>query len=94
MGDSGLRLADVDIVEVQKAFARDTDYHDTYPRSRVLDLQTGEVHRFYESDKDAWADMGDEVASVNSEIRKQVEATPDRYLAIPGLNHGDCHCVS
>ncbi len=71
------------------AFGRDVNYHDIYPQSTWLDLDTGDVIWVYEYDDDA------SIAGFSSEENcywhKCIETEPKRYLEIPGLDHGDHH---
>ena len=74
------------------AFGGDTDYHDVYPLTAFLDRQTGDVLWAYADDEEAsWnADVAPEE---NADLRRRVEADPERYLEVPGLSHGDHHDI-
>ena len=72
------------------AFERDVDFHDAHPQSTHLDRRTGEVFWLYENDDDANYEAGIP-AEENCEGRERVAADPQRYLEIPGLDHGDHH---
>ena len=72
------------------AFGRDVDYHDMVAQLTYLDRRTGEVIWVYETDDDAYMDAGIP-ADQNRHERERVAADPDRYLEIPGLDHGDHH---
>ena len=74
------------------AFGRDVDYHDMVPQRTWLDRSTGDVLWFYESDEDAFFEGGIP-AEENREERERVEAEPERYLEIPGLDHGEHHGI-
>ena len=74
------------------AFGRDVDYHDMVPQRTWLDRSTGDVLWFYESDEDAFFEGGIP-AGENREERERVEAEPERYLEIPGLEHGEHHGI-
>ncbi len=72
------------------AFGRDTDYHDKCPQKTWLDRRKGHVLWVCEKDEDASHELGispDE----NREARERVSAESDRYLEIPGLEHGEHH---
>ena len=72
------------------AFGRDADYDHMGPEFSYLDRQTGELIWFYETDDDEELLAGFP-AEENRRDRERVEADPDRYLDIPGLDHGDHH---
>ena len=74
------------------AFGRDTDYHDIYPQSIYLDLGTGDLYWAYDEDEDAEMDLG-VPAERNAALRRSVADAPDRYLAVPGLTHGEHHDI-
>ena len=57
-----------------------------------LDRQTGEVIWGFESDEDAEMYAGFP-AEENRAVRQRIEAAPERYLDIPGLDHGDDHDI-
>ena len=90
MNDSKLRKVAIDQVLFSLAFDRDVDFHDAYPMSTYLDLETGETVWVYEDDEDACLDA-DITSDENRMMRERVEAVPTRYLEIPGLDHGDHH---
>ena len=71
------------------AFGRDVDYHDMAPQRTYLDRRTGDVVWLYECD-DAYGEVGIP-AGENREGRERVAAEPERYLDIPGLDHGEHH---
>jgi len=74
------------------AFGRDVDYHDISSQVTYLDKYTGDVIWVYESDDDAYLEVGI-TANENRLERERVAANPDRYLIIPGLDHGDHHDI-
>ena len=74
------------------AFGRDVDFHDTYPQVVYLDRQTGGIVWLYETDDDAEMEVGI-LAEENRQEREAVDAAPERYLEIPGLNHDDHHRI-
>ena len=55
-----------------------------------LDRRTGEVNWVYETDDGAYMEAGIP-ADENRQERERVVGNPDRYLKIPGLDHGDHH---
>ena len=75
------------------AFGRDVDYqHDIYMQFSYLDTVTGEVIWFYEQDDDAEMEAGIDPEEIRQD-RERVAKDPDRYLEIPGLEHGDHHDI-
>ena len=72
------------------AFGRDVDYHDIVPQRTWLDRRTGEVLWLYERDDDAYWEGGIS-AGENCEGSERVATEPERYLEIPGLDHGEHH---
>ena len=72
------------------AFGRDVDFHDSYPQSTYLDRRTGVVIWLYEDDEDAYAEAGIP-AEINRQGRERVAADAERYLEIPGFDHGEHH---
>lgn len=74
------------------AFSRDVDFHDNCPQSTYLDLLTGDVVWLYDNDHDAHMEAG-LAPEENHADRERVASDPDRYLAIPGLDHGDHHDI-
>ena len=74
------------------AFGRDVDYHDTVPQLIYLNRQTGDIVWLYGSDDDAYMEAGIP-ADDNREGRQAIDAEPDRYLEIPGLDHDDHHRI-
>ena len=74
------------------AFGRDIDYHDTVAQLIFLDRHTGEILWLYELDDDAYMEAGIP-ADNNRQERERVAVEPDRYLEIPGLDHGDHHDI-
>ena len=82
----------VDRALFMMAFGRDVDFHDTYLQLIYLDRQTGDIVWLYGSDGDAFMEAGIP-ADENREGREAVDAEPDRYLEIPGLDHDDHHRI-
>jgi hypothetical protein len=81
----------IDRKQFLHAFRRDTRFHDHVPRRVYLDRHTGDVLWVYENDTDAeGAGMR---AGLNDEHRAQVEATPARFLEIPGSTHDQHHQI-
>ena len=74
------------------AFERDVDFHVEYPQSYYLDLQTGEVIWVFEDDEDAEMAAGME-PNENAAVRARIDASPGKYLQIPGLDHGEHHDI-
>jgi hypothetical protein len=76
-------------LQFEHAFERDADFED-YPQSIFLDRQTGDVLWIYDEDEDASA-MAGIPPEENADLRHRVESEPNRFLSIPGLDHGDHH---
>ncbi len=55
-----------------------------------LDSETGEIHWVYEDDEDAES-IVNIPAEENWMKREAIEAAPDRYLEVPGVDHGEHH---
>ena len=72
------------------AFERDVDYHDTCPQTAYLDLETGEVVWVFEEDEDAEMYAGIEPEQ-NEAVRVGIEASPEKYIEIPGRDHSEHH---
>lgn len=74
------------------AFGRDVDFHDAFPQVVYLDRKTGDVIWIYGSDRDA--EMGAGLSpDENRQEREAIDAEPERYLEIPGLDHSDHHRI-
>ena len=82
----------IDEMLFRQAFDRDADFHDASPRSPYLNTETGEILWAYEDDEDAYMDIGVPPYE-NKAIRELIAASPDLYLEIPGLAHGDHHDI-
>jgi hypothetical protein len=82
----------IDEILFLQAFARDLSFHDDYPQFRFLDLKSGDILSFYDSDEQAEISAGIS-AEENAELRQPVADNPDGYLEIPGLEHGDHHDI-
>lgn len=82
----------IDKVVFMMAFRRDVDYHDMCPLSTYLDLDTGKTIWVYENDEDASWEGGIDPED-NQENREQIGISPERYLKIPGLSHGNHHNI-
>ena len=74
------------------AFGRDVDFHDTVPQLVYLDRKTGSIAWLYETDNDAEMEVGIP-AEENRQEREAIEAEPEHYLEIPGLDHDDHHRI-
>ena len=72
------------------AFERDVDFRAMYPQSAYLDLDTGEVAWVFEKDEDAEFAAGIEPEE-NRAVKVRIDASPGRYLEIPGRDHGEHH---
>jgi hypothetical protein len=73
------------------AFERDVDFHDLFPQSAHLDLETGEVIWIYE-EEDAELESGIEPEE-NAALREKITTSPKRYLLIPGRDHAEHHDI-
>jgi hypothetical protein len=91
MAAGGRQLA-IDKALFLMAFGRDADYEAMGSDLSYLDRQTGVVVWIFEIDEDAEMLAGIP-ADGNRGVREQVEADPDRFLEIPGLDHGDHHDI-
>ena len=78
------RKLKVDVTLFFRAFSRDVDFHDTYPQSVFLDLDTGEVFWIYDDDEIASFCFGIPEAE-NKANRERVKDTPERYLDSIGI---------
>jgi len=81
---------EIDQEDFIRAFGRDWEFHDVCPRNTYLDQEDGNVLLVYEDDEDASFEDGIP-AEENRVMRERIEATPDRYLEISGLSHGEHH---
>ncbi len=90
MKGAKLQKLAIDMAFFGDAFDRDVDFHEAYPQSANLDRHTGEIVWFYVEDFDAEMEAGIPPEE-NQATRQRIEAMPDRYLEIPGLDHGDHH---
>ena len=88
-GDGGLG---VDRELFAMAFGRDVDFHDIGPQLIYLDRQSGDIVWLYVTDDEAYMEVGTPVDEHRQE-RLAVEADPERYLEIPGLDHDDHHRI-
>ena len=85
-----MQVLAIDEMLFWQAFDRDVVFHDTYPQSAYLDRKSGEILWVYEEDEAAHMDVGIPPEE-NAAARRLVAAAADRYLEIPGLDHGDHH---
>ena len=74
------------------AFERDEDFTDPCSQFAYLDLETGKVIWVFEEDDDARMYAGIDPEE-NMALRNQIDAHPDRYLQIPGRDHGEHHDI-
>jgi len=89
---TALRKLPIDECLFLMAYGRDVDFHDAYPQSVQLDLETGDLLWLYDDDEHAQMEAG--MPPEENAARRQLVATsPDRYLRIPGLGHGDHHVI-
>ena len=75
------------------AFNRDADFEDLYdscPQSAYLDKETGDIHWLYENEEDAESE-GEISLAEDKALRRQIANAPDRFLEIPGRDHGEHH---
>ena len=85
-------MSTIDKVLFILAFGRDVDFHDSCPQSTYLDRHTGEIVWLHESDEDAYMEAGIP-AEENRAGHERVADEPNRYLHVPGLDHGDHHDI-
>ena len=71
-------------------FERDEDFSDPCSQSAFLNLETGEVIWVFEKDDDAEMYAGIEPEE-NASLRTQIARYHERYLLIPGRDHGEHH---
>jgi len=91
MNESKLYSLAIDQDQFKLAFGRDVDFHDPYPISTYLDRVTGNIDWVWKNDEDA---EGEGIpAEDNQKLCEQIKATPNRYLELPGLSHGDHHTI-
>jgi hypothetical protein len=74
------------------AFGRDEDFSDPYSQSAYLDLETGKVIWVFEENDDAEMYAGIDPEE-NMALRNQIDAHSERYLQIPGRDHGEHHDI-
>ena len=92
MGESKSHALRLDHARFMAAFGRDWAFTDSHPQSFYLDRETGEFLWVFDSDDDAeWA--GGFPAEENCAKREAIEARPNRYVEIPGLNHWTHHAM-
>ena len=92
LGSFEMRSVQINQLMFIDAFERDVDFHNEYPQSAYLDLETGEVIWVFEEDEDAeWA-TGIEPGETD-DVRARIDGSPERYLEIPGRGHGEHHDI-
>jgi hypothetical protein len=98
MTHSKLRKLKIDQTLFRIAFDRDVNAT-PYPQIWYLNVENGEFLLMYENEKYAGCEVGipaEEVcisAEENRVIREIIQASPSRYLLIPGLQHEDHHKI-
>ncbi len=92
MEDSELQKLTIDRLDFELAFSHAPDPMYASTQFAYLDRQTGEVIWVYENDEDADMEVGIP-AEENRAVRQRIETAPERYLDIPGLDHGDDHDI-
>jgi hypothetical protein len=87
-----MRKVAVDKIMFMEAFERDEIFSDPSSQSAYLDLESGEVLCVFDNDDDAemYAGMDSEE---NGALRNQIDAAPERYLRVPGRDHGEHHDI-
>lgn len=85
-------MSTIDRMQFILAFGRDVDFHHSCPQSTYLDRHTGEVVWLYENDEDAYFEVGIP-AEENRKGHQRIDEEPERYLSIPGFDHGDHHDI-
>ncbi|MDE2792665.1 MAG: hypothetical protein OXI81_19910 [Paracoccaceae bacterium] len=83
---------DIDRLFFVETFGRDADYPGDYPLLHYLDRKTGEVIWIFENDDDA-LDIAGIPIEENRSDRERAAADPERFLEIPGLDHGEHHRI-
>jgi len=86
-----MRKLEVDESFFIDAFGRDPNFADLLPECYYLDTETGEIIWLFEDDEAPH--VSDITPEQNREIRERVEASPERYLEIPGMSHSEHHAV-
>ena len=84
-------MVEIDRDLFEMAMDRDVDYEDP-PQMHYLDRRTGEVLWFFEDDETAHGTVGIPPGE-NREQRERAASDPERYLLIPGLEHGERHGI-
>ncbi len=87
-----MRKVQVNEMMFIEVFQRDDVFNETYSQSTYLDLQTGQIIWVFDEDDDAEMYAGIDPEE-NAALREQIDAFPEKYLAIPGLNHGEHHDI-
>ncbi len=80
----------IDQAHFQTVFARDLHSHDAFCQDYYLDLETGHIVFVYKNDEDGYFEIGLTIEENQAE-RDKVMDSPERYLEIPGLSHGEHH---
>lgn len=87
-----MRKVKVDKIMFMDVFERDEVFSDPSSQCGYLDLETGQVLWVFDNDDDAetYAGMDPEK---NGALRDQIDEAPERYLQIPGRDHGEHHHI-
>jgi hypothetical protein len=79
-------------MEFCDAFGEDADFPGELVEIAYLDRQTGEVLRVWDDAESAYSITGIDEEETLAE-QERVAADPERYLEIPGLDHGRHHKI-
>jgi hypothetical protein len=83
----------IDKAQFMQAFGRDLYHDDESSPLTYLDRKTGDVIWVFQNDEDAELEYGPLVGRDNEAVRRRVAAEPERYLLLPGLEHGEHHQI-
>jgi len=92
MGNADRIKVPIDADLFREAFGRDINYQDFATHDTYLDKETGNILWLWENDEDAMLDVGVPEHD-NAALRRRIEASPNRYLKLPGRTHGEHHDV-
>lgn len=71
-----------------ESFGCDVDFHHSNGQRDFLDVDTGEIIQVADDDRDSTIDP-----EANAEWRRRVQCSPNRFVEIPGLSHGEHHAI-